>query len=316
MFRPGSSSLRIIRLDTAYNNSLLSQKFLLNVRLKSTTAAINKGLIRSRQWGRRQNQNRGREKFELPPVDWGLRSKDHNSDKQRSELPKVERGLRSKLLDLAEEHGEQRKQDPGDPSWERRRRTADDTAIKKKRPRGSDEIAEPTLAGVKYTSATSEFIYGNSTVRAALKVGRRKMHNLYLHPRATSSSSSPPSAAARSENRLLLRSAEKLGINVINVDDRWLKIMDSMTKERPHNGIILETEPLVLWRAAALEPHDPTLDTEPGQQSTFGIAPSDDNIPPLRLPYFGDGWRMPFVLLIDDVVSIRVRSLKDSCSDI
>jgi len=77
-----------------------------------------------------------------------------------------------------------------------------------------------------FTTAASEFLYGHSTVIAALKANRRKLYKLYLHPRAKKESGSTETI-----EQLCLQS----GVTMVDVDNRWLQAMDKVTDGRPHN---------------------------------------------------------------------------------
>ena len=89
---------------------------------------------------------------------------------------------------------------------------------------------------IPYTTPASEFLYGTSVVRAALTAQRRKCYKLYIY-----TGENRVDLAQDRELRLL---AKDLGIEVRQVRGDWLRIMDKMSKGRPHNGYILEASPL------------------------------------------------------------------------
>lgn len=160
----------------------------------------------------------------------------------------------------------------------------------------------PTPRSIPYTTAASEFLFGNSVVSAALRTRKRKAHKLYIHPRARSGSDS---AAAK-----LLNTARRSQVEIVDVTDAWLPLMDKMSQGRPHNGIILEASPLPTWPASALEAPQPPagLDAEP---NAFRVTNDSTPHSASSLRFQSDGWRQPFVMMVDDVV--RERDSPSSC---
>jgi len=86
------------------------------------------------------------------------------------------------------------------------------------------DIGDPI--SIPYTTAASEFLYGHSVVVAALKTQRRKLYNLYIHPRAHRDSEGVSA---------LQDLAKAAGVKVKEVGDDWLRVMDKMSSGRPHN---------------------------------------------------------------------------------
>lgn len=80
----------------------------------------------------------------------------------------------------------------------------------------------PPPAGIPFTRATSEFLYGANTVLAALKAKRRKMHKLYVHPDCR-------------EFEELTELAKNASIEVVQVGNAWKPHMDKRSEGRPHN---------------------------------------------------------------------------------
>ena len=109
---------------------------------------------------------------------------------------------------------------------------------------------------IPYTTPASEFLYGTSVVRAALRARRRKCYKLYIY-----TGENRVDLAQDHELRLL---AKDLGIEVRQVRGDWLRIMDKMSKGRPHNGYILEASSL---------PQLPvrSLDIVDEESSSFGL---------------------------------------------
>jgi hypothetical protein len=93
-------------------------------------------------------------------------------------------------------------------------------------PAKSRSYDEPV--SIPYTTAASEFLYGYNPVCAALKAQRRKLYKIYLHPRVASRDGDAEVASIR-------RLAEKAKVEIVDVNDGWLKVMDKMSDDRPHN---------------------------------------------------------------------------------
>jgi hypothetical protein len=97
---------------------------------------------------------------------------------------------------------------------------------------------------IPYTTAASEFLYGYNPVRAALKAQRRKLYKVYLHPRVASRDGDTEVASIR-------RLAEEAKVEIVDVNDSWLKVMDKMSDDRPHN---VKSTPSQLWRSTLTPP--------------------------------------------------------------
>jgi hypothetical protein len=93
-------------------------------------------------------------------------------------------------------------------------------------PAKSRSYDEPV--SIPYTTAASEFLYGYNPVCAALKAQRRKLYKIYLHPRVASRDGDAEAASIR-------RLAEKANVKIVDVNDSWLRVMDKMSDDRPHN---------------------------------------------------------------------------------
>lgn len=90
--------------------------------------------------------------------------------------------------------------------------------------------AESEPISIPYTTAASEFLYGYNPVRAALKAGRRKLYKIYVHPRVASREDGNDQV-----HRSIRALAEDAKVEVKDVDDSWLRVMDKMSDNRPHN---------------------------------------------------------------------------------
>ncbi|CAK7206991.1 hypothetical protein SEUCBS139899_009799 [Sporothrix eucalyptigena] len=103
---------------------------------------------------------------------------------------------------------------------------------------------------IPYTTAASQFLYGKSVVEAALRSARRRLYKLYVYNGANRSSALQDQQASRTIERL----AKRRNVAVQLVDERWQRLLDKMSKGRPHNGYVLEASPLPQPPLAALGP--------------------------------------------------------------
>ncbi|CAK7564946.1 MAG: hypothetical protein SEPTF4163_002852 [Sporothrix epigloea] len=108
----------------------------------------------------------------------------------------------------------------------------------------------PVPLTIPYTTAASQFLYGRSVVEAALRSARRRLYKLYIYNGANSNSA----LQDQQKGHLIERLATRRGITVQQVDERWQRLLDKMSKGRPHNGYVLEASPLPLPPLTALGP--------------------------------------------------------------
>lgn len=148
---------------------------------------------------------------------------------------------------------------------------------------------------VPYTTAASEFLYGLNVVFAALKSRKRSCYTLYMHKRASGNTSLKGGS--------LEKLAKGAGIKIRHVDNDFLPVMDKMTEQRPHNGVILEVSPLPtpvveqLGKVEAPMKTTPLLLSRgqtPEERALHGTAQHLDR--PI------EAWRQPFVLLLDGIL--------------
>ncbi|KAF1945306.1 hypothetical protein EJ02DRAFT_419581 [Clathrospora elynae] len=142
-----------------------------------------------------------------------------------------------------------------------------------------------------YTTAASEFIYGHSSVLAAIKANRRKFYNLYVHSRGAS------------RDGLMSRiRAHKLFSITQEVGDEYMRALDKASNGRPHNGVILESSPLPV-------PPITELRTSSVEDESFSVALDSQSAEDLLVngkqelySYKAAGWRHPLILYVDGVV--------------
>ena len=108
----------------------------------------------------------------------------------------------------------------------------------------------PVPVAIPFTTAASHFLYGRSVVEAALRSARRRLYKLYIYNGANRSSAPQDQQTSRVIERL----ATRRGVTVQLVDERWQRLLDKMSKGRPHNGYVLEASPLPQPPLTALGP--------------------------------------------------------------
>lgn len=80
---------------------------------------------------------------------------------------------------------------------------------------------------VPYTTPASEFLYGTSVVSAALRFSGRKFYKFYSYD--------GPGRVDRHQDHTMRRLARSKGVDVVQVQGQWLRLLDKMSKGRPHN---------------------------------------------------------------------------------
>ncbi|KIH94171.1 RNA methyltransferase [Sporothrix brasiliensis 5110] len=111
--------------------------------------------------------------------------------------------------------------------------------------RSRDSTAStPVPLSIPYTTAASQFLYGRSVVEAALRAGRRQLYKLYVYGGAHRGFNARGTPQDQGVGRAIERLAKGRGVSVQIVDERWQRLLDKMSKGRPHNGYVLEASPL------------------------------------------------------------------------
>lgn len=165
--------------------------------------------------------------------------------------------------------------------------TQDDLHERSNTKHGGDESVP---LSVPYTTAASVFIYGANSVLAALRAHRRKLYQLYVHPRLTSRSP---------EVSPIQNIATELGVPIEN--DVGVRLLDKMSDNRPHNGVVLEASRLPAPPLLSLGRSPRGANTVPlvlGHQSAEDAAINES---PTALPILPHTWRHPFVLMLDGI---------------
>jgi len=160
-----------------------------------------------------------------------------------------------------------------------------------KRPTVTPESTGTVPEALPYSTAASEFLYGHSSVVAALKANRRKLYKIYVHTRG----SSRDGLMARIRALKLFHITEEVG-------DEYLRAMDKASSGRPHNGLVLESSPLPvppITELKAVSVEDESFGVTVGSQSAEDVLVNGKQE---TYPYKSAGWRQPLILYVDGVV--------------
>jgi 21S rRNA (GM2251-2'-O)-methyltransferase len=164
------------------------------------------------------------------------------------------------------------------------------------RPRFDNQIP----LSIPYTTPASEFLYGTSVVEAAMSsrsVPRRKLYKLYIHTGENRESADRDAGIGRL--------ARKNCVEVVHVENDWLRLMDKMSAGRPHNGYILEASPLprlpvISLGEIAFKDGQPGFEVVLDHQSREEAAVNGTSSF-IRVPRNPRG-RKPFVILLDSIL--------------
>lgn len=149
---------------------------------------------------------------------------------------------------------------------------------------------------IPYSTAASEFIYGTNAVEAALRCSRRQQYILYVY-QGQDEDLSP-------EKSTLRKLALSKGIKVKMAFAEWVDVLDEMSQDRPHNGVVLEASPLPQlpvtgFRAVpSIEDTHFRVDMGPQTREELAVNGSDNRIPILAQ----HRQRYPVTLLLDGIV--------------
>lgn len=153
---------------------------------------------------------------------------------------------------------------------------------------------EPPLS-IPYTTAASQFLYGTSTVEAALSTSRRKLYKLYIYQGGN--------RTRQDKDQFLADLARRKGVEVNFVDESRLPLLNKMSGSRPHNGHVLEASPLPQLPVTALgevsdEKSWPGFRVVLGHQSAEDVKINGTSEFIMTEP----SSHKPFVLLLDEIV--------------
>ncbi|KAF3761131.1 hypothetical protein M406DRAFT_267954 [Cryphonectria parasitica EP155] len=153
---------------------------------------------------------------------------------------------------------------------------------------------EPPMS-LPYTTAASQFLYGTSTVEAALEASRRKLYKLYIYQGGNRRN--------QAKDEYLSELAWKRGVKVDYVGEDGLALMNKMSGTRPHNGYVLEASPLPQLPIRALgevsaEESWPGFRVSVGHQSLEEVSINGTSEFIITEP----GAHKPLVLYVDQVL--------------
>lgn len=156
------------------------------------------------------------------------------------------------------------------------------------------KVWEPPVV-VPYTTAASQFLYGTSTVEAAMQANRRQMYKLYIYKGSNRRNTEKDDEIADM--------AQKRRIQIQYIDETGLTMMNKMSNSRAHNGYVLEASPLPQTPVQALG-EVPEDASRPGFNITLGYQ-SREEATINGTPEFimtEPSSRKPFVLLLDQIL--------------
>ncbi|KAH6611652.1 hypothetical protein C7974DRAFT_393110 [Boeremia exigua] len=142
-----------------------------------------------------------------------------------------------------------------------------------------------------YSTAASEFIYGYSSVLAAIRANRRQFYKLYVNSRGL--------------NRdILLARAKASNLRQITreVGDDYDRAFDKASSGRPHNGFILEASPLPVQPITELKEctrEAGTFDVVLDHQTKEELAVNGSRT---SYSYKSSTWRHPLILFLDGIL--------------
>ncbi|KAK4669226.1 uncharacterized protein QC763_201090 [Podospora pseudopauciseta] len=149
----------------------------------------------------------------------------------------------------------------------------------------SNAYERPEPIGITYTTAASQFLYGSSSVEAALRSGRRKLYKLYIQ-QGDDVRESQNSDDIKAE-KVIRTLAKQKNVPVEVVSGKYgMRLMSKMSSSRPHNGFVLEASalpqpPIVALGAIPEDPAEyaakPGFSVELGHQSAEDVAINGTN---------------------------------------
>lgn len=156
------------------------------------------------------------------------------------------------------------------------------------------KVWEPPVV-VPFTTAASQFLYGTSTVEAAIEGDRRKIYKLYIYQ--------GKDRRNRDRDDSIAKMAQRRGIPVEYLGEQDLGLMNKMASSRVHNGYVLEASPLPQIPVTALG-EVPADASQPGFKISLGHQ-SREETTVNGTPDFiitEPSSRKPFVLLLDQIL--------------
>ncbi|KAK0745289.1 hypothetical protein B0T21DRAFT_359391 [Apiosordaria backusii] len=147
------------------------------------------------------------------------------------------------------------------------------------KPFSKDSYERPEPIGIPYTTAASQFIYGSSSVEAALRSGRRKLYKLYIAQGDDVRQSQDADDIKNEKIIRLLAKQKNTPIEILS-GNYGMRLMRKMSASRPHNGFVLEASDLPQPPITALGPvpEDPAEYTaKPGFPVELGHQSAEES---------------------------------------
>ena len=202
-----------------------------------------------------------------------------------------------KPASLASQEGEAAQSPTGDLGFSHNARLWKGYSPTTSNPALSKQSKKPTIevfpkappAGIPFTKADAQFIYGHSSVHAALKSQRRKLYNLYIHKRAEEHADEIKDLAEKAKMSY-----------IVDVGNDWLPAMDKRSEGRPHNGLLLEASPIPVLNLpnGIATPRQWPEDEAHNPNTPWTFQPEGLRHLLSKTP----AWRSPVFLLLDDVL--------------
>lgn len=157
---------------------------------------------------------------------------------------------------------------------------------------------------IPFTTAASEFLYGSNAVLAALRGKRRKCHHLYIHPKIFEresgiSSDQKASRYAKPAHEFIALAKES---HIPFRNEFRTHLLDKMSDNRPHNGVVLEVSKLPAPPLLSLGTPDARKSLVPlvlAPQSAEDVAVNGN---PETLSVSPKSWRNPFIVMLDGIL--------------
>ncbi|KAK4178332.1 putative rRNA methyltransferase mitochondrial precursor [Triangularia setosa] len=119
--------------------------------------------------------------------------------------------------------------------------------------RDNDTYERPEPIAIPFTTAASQFLYGASSVEAAIRSSRRKLYKLYILQGDDVRQSQDADDIKAEKIIRLLAKQKNIPIEILS-GKYGMRLMSKMSSSRPHNGFVLEASALPQPPIVALGP--------------------------------------------------------------
>src|SRR3569833_144510 len=146
-----------------------------------------------------------------------------------------------------------------------------------------------------YTTAASQFLYGQSVVEAAIRANRRRLYKLYVYGGANRQNAG--------RDHVIEKLAKGQGIETVTLYEHEQRLMDKMSQGRPYNGYILAASPLPQRPLSSLGGASPYWE-RPGFQVELAFQSGEDAAINGTADFVptSPGQYKPLVLVLDQVL--------------